>query len=39
MLIAIFAQRFFKSKGAVKGLNRVSGSIMTGAGSYLALRG
>jgi len=42
MLIAISAasaRRFFKSKGAVKGLNRVSGSIMIGAGSYLALRG
>ncbi|MBM9514590.1 LysE family translocator [Desulfogranum marinum] len=33
------ARRFFTSTKAVKGLNRTSGGIMIGAGSYLALHG
>lgn len=33
------ARRFFTSEKAVKGLNRTSGSIMIGAGSYLGLHG
>ena len=42
MLVAICAssaRRFFTSPKAVKGLNRTSGGIMIGAGSYLALHG
>jgi threonine/homoserine/homoserine lactone efflux protein len=42
MLIAICAssaRRFFTSTKAVKGLNRTSGGIMIGAGSYLGLHG
>lgn len=33
------ARRFFTSRRAVRGLNRTSGGIMIGAGSYLALYG
>ncbi len=33
------ARRFFTATKAVKGLNRTSGGIMIGAGSYLALHG
>ncbi len=42
LLIAICAssaRRFFTSRKAVKGLNRTSGGIMIGAGSYLGLYG
>jgi len=42
MLVAICAssaRRFFTSPKAVKSLNRTSGGIMIGAGSYLALHG
>lgn len=42
MLVAICAssaRNFFNSQKAVKGLNRTSGGIMIGAGSYLALHG
>lgn len=38
-LCASSARRFFTSKRAVKGLNRTSGAIMIGAGSYFALNG
>lgn len=42
MLIAVCAssaRKFFTSQRAVKGLNRTSGGIMIGAGTYLALHG
>ena len=42
MLIAVCAssaRRFFTSRKAVKSLNRTSGGIMIGAGSYLGLHG
>jgi len=42
MLVAVCAssaRNFFNSQKAVKGLNRTSGGIMIGAGSYLALHG
>lgn len=42
MLVAVCAssaRNFFTSPKAVKGLNRTSGGIMIGAGSYLALHG
>ena len=42
MLVAICAssaRNFFTSQKAAKGLNRTSGGIMIGAGSYLALHG
>ena len=42
MLIAVCAssaRQFFTSRKAVKGLNRTSGGIMIGAGSYLGLHG
>ena len=42
MLIAVSAssaRRFFTSRKALKGLNRTSGGIMIGAGSYLGLHG
>ena len=38
-LCASSARRFFTSEKAVKGLNRTSGGIMIGAGSYLGLHG
>lgn len=41
MAIAVFADKargFFRSPRAMKGLNRSAGSIMAGAGAYLALR-
>lgn len=38
-LCASSARRFFTTPKAVKGLNRTSGGIMIGAGSYLALHG
>ena len=41
MSIAIFAAKargFFRSERAMKHLNRSAGSIMAGAGAYLALR-
>lgn len=38
-LCASSARRFFTSTKAVKSLNRTSGGIMIGAGSYLALHG
>ncbi len=42
MLVAVCAssaRNFFTSQKAVKGLNRTSGGIMIGAGSYLAIHG
>ncbi len=38
-ICASSARRFFTSRKAVKGLNRTSGGIMIGAGSYLGLHG
>ncbi len=38
-ICASSARRFFTSTKAVKGLNRTSGGIMIGAGSYLGLHG
>ncbi|NOR23578.1 MAG: LysE family transporter [Desulforhopalus sp.] len=38
-ICASSARRFFTSRKAVKGLNRTSGGIMIGAGSYLGLYG
>lgn len=38
-ICASSARRFFTSTRAVKGLNRTSGGIMIGAGSYLGLHG
>jgi threonine/homoserine/homoserine lactone efflux protein len=38
-ICAASARRFFTSAKAVKGLNRASGGIMIGAGSYLGLHG
>jgi len=38
-ICAASARRFFTSAKAVKGLNRASGGIMIGAGSYLAIHG
>ncbi len=39
VVCASSARRFFTSPKAVKGLNRTSGGIMIGAGSYLGLHG